>query len=137
MIPTVEELESYLESLEDVIQYSFSATGISDLPNLREAVNRLWVDISRYGPGIPAFPEGIPGLGDFEVPPPPATPPPPKSWIDKSSAWVEKNPWSAAGIATGVVGAGLLTGYGAFYLKNLKIQKLKAIAAERRKVIGA
>jgi hypothetical protein len=137
MVPSVEEIEEYLQALEETVFTSLS-TVTPDLPNFREAIHRLWVDISRYGPpGLSStFPEiHIPGLGEFEVPPPPP-PPPPKSWIDQAADWAGENPWTVSGITVGFVGAGLLAGYGAMHMKQARLRRLKASTAERRQVVG-
>lgn len=112
----------------------------NDLPNIRDTVNKLWVDISRFGPAIPSFAEvHLPGLGDFQVPPPPPPPPPPpRSWVDKSVDWVASNPWTVAGLSAGAIGAGLLVGYST--RRTLHSRRIKTTAKtasrERRKVIG-
>jgi hypothetical protein len=135
---TVEQIEEYLDSLEEVLFSSLSAA-TPDLPNVREVVNRLWLDISRYGPGIPVPEVNLSALGDFEVPPPPPPPPPPPSWMDSSTNWISQNPRKASGIIVGVVGAigaGLLAGNGTIYMKTAKVRRLKAITNERRQVVG-
>lgn len=81
---TLEKIEEYFGSVEEYFFSSVSAIS-HGLPDVHEAANRLWIDISRYGPGLPAFPEvRLPSLGDFQVPPPP--PPPPVSpmhwWLE-------------------------------------------------------
>ncbi|KAF8163410.1 hypothetical protein B0H34DRAFT_764941 [Crassisporium funariophilum] len=112
MPPSLDNVEEYLASVEEYFYASLSAVTHS-LPDVHEAVNQLWVDISRYGPGMPAFPEvRIPTLGDFQVPPQPPPPPPSTwSWIDQSSGWIGRNPWKSGGLIVGVVGAGLMVGY--------------------------
>jgi hypothetical protein len=133
MIPTVEEIEDYLQSIEGLF-YSTVYSATPDLPNFREAVHRLWIDVSRYGPGLPAsFPE-IPGLGVFEVPPPP--PPVPKSWLEGSTHWVGTHPWTTSGIVVGALGAGLLVSYGVYRMKEAGITKIRAVSKERRQVVG-
>ncbi|KAL0946791.1 hypothetical protein HGRIS_012964 [Hohenbuehelia grisea] len=136
MVPTVEQIEEYIESLEELV---FSSITIPEAPNVREAVNRIWVDISRYGPGLPSFPEvRIQALGDFEVPPPPPPPPPllsSHSLLSRSTSWVGRHPWKAcAGLTVGVIGAGLLVGYGNAYLKVSK-KRVKSASDERRQVV--
>lgn len=130
-----EEIEDYLESLED-----FLASSIPDLPNVRGAVQRLWLDISRFGPqSLPSLPDiHVPGLGTFEVPPPPP-PPPPKSWFEESLDLVRLYPWTFGGIVVGVAGASLLVGYGAMH-KRARFRRVKTVAnttTERRQIIGA
>ena len=135
MVLTIEEIEEYLQSIEELL-YSSVYFATPDLPNLREVVNRLWDDVSRYGPpGLPtSFPE-IPNLGVFEVPPPPP-PVVPKSWMDKSADWVRGHPWTTSGLVAGVVGAGLLVGYGVYRTRETRVRKIKAVTRERRQVIG-
>ncbi|KDQ60890.1 hypothetical protein JAAARDRAFT_55627 [Jaapia argillacea MUCL 33604] len=135
MSSTLDQVHSYLESVEDLV-FSSLAGVAPDLPNVREAVHRLWADVTRYGP--PQFPEiHLPGLGDFEIPPPPPPPPPPKSWWDHSADWVGEHPRTAAGIAVGAVGAGLLAGYGSVYMRrSARMRRAQALSAnERRQVV--
>ncbi|GLB34778.1 putative fungal family of unknown function (DUF1776) [Lyophyllum shimeji] len=134
---TVEKIEEYLESLEEYF-FSSLAAATTDLPTIHEAVNRLWVDISRYGPGMPSFPEvHLPALGDFQVPPPPPPPPPPVhlSLLNRSWTWTTRHPWAASGLAVGVVGGSLLVGYGAFHVKKRNHYRVKAQSQERRQVV--
>lgn len=106
-----------------------------DLPDVREAVHRLWLDVSRFGPQhMPDI--KVPGLGPFAVPAPPPPPPPPKSWLENTADWVGLHPWTVGSIVVGVVGAGLLVGYNSTY-KHARFKKVKTAAtAERRRVIG-
>ncbi|KAH6918467.1 hypothetical protein BKA70DRAFT_1175886 [Coprinopsis sp. MPI-PUGE-AT-0042] len=112
---SLDKLDEYLQSLEAYVFSSVSAA-THGLPDVQEAVNRLWVDISRYGPGLPAFPDiGIPALGDFQVPPPP---PPHPSRLAKGSSstlglggWVKSHPKTVGVVGVGLVGAGLYFGY--------------------------
>ncbi|TFL05768.1 hypothetical protein BDV98DRAFT_601096 [Pterulicium gracile] len=111
MVPTVEEIEGYLASVEELVQSSLAAA-TTDLPSLTDAVNRLWADIARYGPNIAALPEvKFPRLGDFEVPLPPSHHAAPKSWSDKSMDWISSHRGVVTGIALGTVGVGLYAGY--------------------------
>jgi hypothetical protein len=137
MVPSIEEVEEYLASLEGVLFSSLSAV-TPDLPDIRESIDRLWLDVSRYGPsGFNHLKDiHIPGLGEFEVPPPPPAPPIQKSWVENSADWACENPWKASGIATGVIGAGLLVGYGVIHAKKVHLRNLKAVLAERRQVVG-
>lgn len=133
---SVEKIEEYLESLEEYFFSSLSAA-TTDLPNMHEAVNRLWADISRYGPGMPSLPEmHLPGY--FQVPPPPPPPPPPMplSWLDRSTNWTKRHPWTMSGIALGVVGASLLVGYRNVNNRKRSHYKIKAQSNERRQVVG-
>ncbi len=139
IIPTVEQIEDYLESLEELFYSSLSAS-TPDLPNVREAINRLWEDVSRFGPqALPPLPDiKIPGLGPFEVPPPPPPPPPPKAPLEMLADWAESRRWTIAAVGLGAIGIGVLAGVGKFHLKRKAgLRKLKASATqERRQVVG-
>ena len=74
VLPTIEQIEDYLESVEELVVSSLSAA-TPDLPKVSEAINRLWQDVLRHSPQ--AVPASLKGLGAFEVPPPPPPPPPP------------------------------------------------------------
>ncbi|KAF9267632.1 hypothetical protein L218DRAFT_954823 [Marasmius fiardii PR-910] len=131
---SMDKIEEYLESLEQLIYSSLDAASPG---YIKETINQLWIDISRYGPSLPNMPEmRLPGLGDFEVPPPPP-PPPPSSLYERSWAWVEKHPWKAGGIALGVVGSGLLVGYGGVYMKAVRARNAikSSSSTERRQVV--
>jgi hypothetical protein len=137
-----DKIEEYLHSVEEYF-YSSVSTITHGLPDVHEVANRLWIDISRYGPGLPAFPEvNIPSLGDFQVPPPP--PPPPKtlpsSFGHSVTSWVQDNPRKVSGIVVGVVGLGLLVGFRqAFTVKSQRTVSHKTASAqsnERRQVVG-
>ncbi|KAF7970220.1 hypothetical protein HWV62_24750 [Athelia sp. TMB] len=134
MVPTLEEVEYYLASIEELL---WSAT--PDLPNLHEAVNRLWVDISRFGPqNLPSLQDvHAAGMKAFEVPAPPPPPPPPRSWIERSASWAGTHRWTVGGIVVGVGAIGLFAGY---TLKHRHVRSRRAKAAntphsERRQVI--
>jgi hypothetical protein len=110
-----------------------------DLPNVREAVHRLWLDVSRYGPqNLPSLPDiHVPVLGAFEVPPPPP-PPPPKSWLEHSVDWVRLHPWAIGGIIAGLTGTSLLVGYSSIH-KRARFKRVKAATTatvDRRQVIS-
>ncbi|KAL0573406.1 hypothetical protein V5O48_008554 [Marasmius crinis-equi] len=130
----MDKIEEYLESLEELIYSSLDAASPGAI---RETINQLWADISRYGPSLPNIPEvRLPGLGDFEVPPPPP-PPPPSSWYERSLDWAEKHPWTTRGIVAGVVGGGLLAGYGGVYMRAVRARKAlrTSTSSERRQVV--
>ncbi|KAG6814574.1 hypothetical protein H0H92_000103 [Tricholoma furcatifolium] len=133
---SVDKIEEYIQSLEEYFFSSLSAA-TTDLPNIHEAVNRLWIDISRYGPGMPAFPEvHLPALGEFVIPPPPPPPPPVHvSLIERSTNWSKKHPWIVGSIAVGVVGTSLLVGYNAFRTKKRNHYRVKTQSSERRQVV--
>ncbi|KDR81713.1 hypothetical protein GALMADRAFT_239864 [Galerina marginata CBS 339.88] len=111
-MPSLDNIEEYLASVEEYFHSSLTSVTHS-LPDVHEVVNQLWVDISRYGPGMPAFPDvHIPSLGDFQVPPPPPPPPPvTSSWISQSTDFIGRHPWKTSGVVVGIVGVGLLVGY--------------------------
>ncbi|KAI8982861.1 hypothetical protein BD414DRAFT_491360 [Trametes punicea] len=135
VFPTIEQIEEYLQNVEDLIISSFSAA-TPDLPRVTEAINRLWQDVLRHSPqGMPS----LKGLGAFEVPPPPPPPPPPKSFWENTADWVTDHPWTTAGIGVGIVGTGLLVGYAAPQIRRRARVGAKKHAAptggERRQVI--
>lgn len=139
MKDTVEKIEEYWESFGD---YFFSSLSIAttDLPNVHEAFNKLWLDITRYGPPIPSFPAmHVPVLGDFHLPPPPPPPPPPPhlSWLRECAGWTRRHPWTTSGIVLGVVGASLMVGYRNVHAKRRNEQyRVKSQSHERRQVVG-
>jgi hypothetical protein len=134
MVPTMEEIEDYLESLEELFFTSLSAA-TQDLPHIREAVYRLWEDVSRYGPsGLSNI--HIPVLRDFQIPPPPP-PVPPKSFLERSVDWVGVHPWKTSGIVVGVLGVGLLVGYASAQRRSYRVMRVKSATRERRQVVGA
>jgi hypothetical protein len=140
MMPSLDNVEEYLASVEEYFYSSVTAVTHS-LPDVHEVVNQLWIDVSRYGPGMPAFPEvHIPTLGDFQVPPPPPPPPPvSSSWVGNSASWVGRHPWKASGVLVGVVGAGLLVGYRDVFkrrTKHLYTTHKARSTTERRQIVG-
>ncbi|KAF8623484.1 hypothetical protein AX15_006267 [Amanita polypyramis BW_CC] len=134
----IDKLEEYFESLEHYF-FSSVSTLTSGLPDVQETVNRLWVDISRYGPGLPAFPEvRLPALGDFQVPPPPPPPPAPRpsSWLENSCVWITKHPWRTFGLIIGATSTGLLlVGYSRAYTHKRHLQNAKGQRYGRRQVV--
>ena len=75
--PTVQNIEDYLQHVEELVISTVSAAS-PDMPSVKQAFERLWEDIGRFGPweSLPALPEiKMPNLGAFEVPPPPPPPP--------------------------------------------------------------
>lgn len=138
MIPSTDEVEEYFQSLENFLTDSLAAAS-PGLPNIREAVHRLWVDISRFGPpGLPSFPDiHVPGLGAFEVPPPPPPPPPPRTLVEKAGDWIIEHPWKSSSIVVTALGAGLLAGYTTFRITHANKRRVRSttITPERRQVI--
>jgi hypothetical protein len=131
-IPLSEGIQDYLESIEDYIYVSFSSA-TAEMPNIHEALNRLWADVSRFGPAIPDI--RLPVL--IEVPPPPPPPPLPplsRSIFDNVTDWAAENPWKASG----VVGVGLLVGYNAYRARTqARLHKRPYTTNhERRQVVG-
>ena len=123
----------YVESVENHVYASVSDVS-AEMPMIKEALHRLWVDVSRFGPTLPDL--HIPGLGDFEVPPPPPPPPPPKSLLENSADWISDHPWKAS-IGVGIVGVGLLVGYNSVRSRaNARLRKKGTSSNERRQVIG-
>lgn len=139
IIPTVEQIEGYLESVEELFYTSLSAS-TPDLPNVREVINRLWEDVSRFGPqALPPLSDiKIPGLGPFEVPPPPPPPPPPKSPFEMLTDWAGGHRWTIAAVGIGIVGVGVAAGFGRLHYKSrVGMRKVKASGnQERRQVVG-
>ncbi|EGN95563.1 hypothetical protein SERLA73DRAFT_60342 [Serpula lacrymans var. lacrymans S7.3] len=137
MVPIVDEVEDFLQSLEHYLHSVFPDPSPL-LPNIREAVNRLWIDLARFGPpGIQNFPDiHMPSLGAFEVPPPPP-PPPPKSLLDKTGDWAASHPWLSSGLIATALGAGLLVGYSKVYIKyaNMRHARFAATSIDRRQVV--
>lgn len=134
---TVEKIEEYVHSLEEYFFSSLSAA-TTDLPNIHEAVNRLWDDISRYGPGMPSFPEvHLPTIGDFQIPPSPPPPPPllHSSLVHRSADWAKRHSWL---VSTAVLGTSLLVGYRTFTSssRRKKSHRLRPQSTERRQVVG-
>ena len=139
MFPSIQQIEEVLESLEDVVYASLSAA-TPDLPGVRETFDRLWDDVSRFGPNLPDIHVRVPSLGDFHVPPPPPPPPPPRTLVEKSIDWCQENPWTILGVG---LGAGLLVGYGSHKYRVDRRQRgarhisTASIPRERRQVVGA
>ncbi|KAI0672714.1 hypothetical protein C8Q78DRAFT_990143 [Trametes maxima] len=105
-LPTIEQIEDYLQQVEDLVVSSLSAA-TPDLPKVSDAVHRLWQDVLRHSPqAIP----NIKGLGAFEVPPPPPPPPPPASFWESTADWIADHPWQTASLGVGIIGTGLLVG---------------------------
>ena len=135
---TLDKMEELFASVEQHVFSSFAAMA-RGLPDVHEVADRLWIDISRYGPGLPAFPEvHLPSLGDFQIPPPPPPPPAPSAsqWLEK---WVGKHPGKTLGVFVSLVGVGLWAGYTVAQTRRkaphrLRSQQLKSFA--RRQVVG-
>ncbi|EMD37938.1 hypothetical protein CERSUDRAFT_113080 [Gelatoporia subvermispora B] len=137
VVPTIEQIEDYLQSLEELIYSSLSAA-TPDMPRVSEAIQRLWEDVLRFGPqSLPSLNDiHIPGLGTFEVPPPPPPPPPPRTFWDKSADWVAEHPWRTAGIGIGIVGASLLVGYGSIkFVNSTRAKKVKLTSSGETKQV--
>ncbi|KAF8512265.1 hypothetical protein JB92DRAFT_2929424 [Gautieria morchelliformis] len=131
---TVEQIESYFFSVEEFLSSSLTSVA-PDLPHLHEIANRIWADITRFGP--PSLPQ-LPGLGSFEVPPsPPLPPPPPPTWSESLGDWAGEHKGTIVGASVGLVGFGLLAGYGVLkYRRDAAIQaKRKDMSKERREVV--
>lgn len=138
MTPSIDEVEEYFQSLERFLTNSLAAAS-PGLPNIREAVHRLWVDISRFGPpGLPSFPDiHVPGLGAFEVPPPPPPPPSPRTLVEKAGDWIVEHPWKSSGVAVVALGAGLLAGYTTFRITHAHKRRVRSttVTPEKRQVV--
>jgi hypothetical protein len=131
----VSQLEEYVEYVEDVVVSSVHAV-TPDLVIVREAFGRLWADVNRLWPTAVSEMKKIPGF-EVQMPPPPP-PPPPRTWTQSAADWLGRHPYKAAGIGFGVVGAGLLAGYGGIYMqRNFKLAGLRvASSGDRRLVVG-
>ena len=136
-MPILESIQERLESAEDYVYVSWTSVR-AGMPNIQEALDRLWADVSRFGPTIPEI--RLPVLGDFEIPPPPPPPPPPPRnfLIDTATDWAVENPWKASGLGVGVVGIGLLVGYNAYQarIRSRYHRRYHAASHERRQVVG-
>lgn len=141
-VPSVENIEAYLQHVEEVVITSVSQVA-PDMPSMKQVVQRLQEDVARFWPqSLPQLPEiKMPNLGPYEVPPPPPPPPPPHSLFEKSADWVAAHPWKTAGIGIGIVGAGLVVGYGGiYYAGSVRSRRYRNVSAvqdgERRQVVG-
>jgi hypothetical protein len=131
-LPLSEDIQEYLDSIEDYIYVSFSSAR-AEMPNIQEALNRLWADVARFGPAIPDI--RLPVLIEVPPPPPPPPSPPPSSSIlENVTGWAAENPWKASS----VVGIGLLVGYNAYHARaQAKLHKRPHTTNhERRQVVG-
>lgn len=112
-MPSTEWVDEYIASVEDYVVSSFAF--VSDIGAINDSVNRLWMQVSRFGP--PEMPNlGLRGLGRFEVPPPPPPPPLPPApprWYEEVGNWASKNKALVGAVCVSAVGAGLLAGYSA------------------------
>lgn len=142
IVPTLEQVEDYVHSVEELIFASLSAA-TPDLPNVRQAIQRLWEDVLRHGPqALPSLPDlHIPGLGAFEVPPPPPPPPPPlpKSLIGTTADWMSTHKCTTALISLSLIGVGLYAGYGTvMYQQHARSRRTVKISGntERRRIVG-
>ncbi|KAI6028508.1 hypothetical protein F5J12DRAFT_383037 [Pisolithus orientalis] len=135
MMPTVDDVEQYFETVERLVSDSLTTASL-DLPNIREAINRLWVDITRYGPPFPEIHAGR--LGPFELPaPPPPPPPPPKSLIEKTGDWLKDHPWIVSGLVLSTLGISLVAGCRVISAKHTFRRRIKptTTVSEKRQVV--
>lgn len=139
MVPTIDELEQYFDYVEHVVADALTAAS-ADLPTIQETMNRLWLDISRFGPHrLPSLPDiHVPGLGTFEVPPPPPPPLPPKPWISNAGDYVVQHPWITSGMVVSALGVGVLVGCGAVRTRSLKRRRANIFSPkpEKRQAVG-
>ncbi len=142
VLPTVDNIEEHLQHVEEVIVNAIS-TSAPDMETVRNVYQRLQDDLARFWPqSLPPLPEiKMPNLGAFEVPPPPPPLPVPQSTLERSADWVGAHPWKAIGLGIGIVGAGVLVGYGG--RRVLKVKRLRrhgalgtSVDGERRQVVG-
>lgn len=141
-VPTVENIEAYLQHVEEVVVTTVSQA-TPDMQSVKQVAQRLQEDLARFWPSsLPQLPEiKLGNLGPFEVPPPPPPPPPARGLFEKSADWVGAHPWKTAGIGIGIVGAGLLVGYGGiYYAASPRTKRVRATGVahdgERRQVVG-
>ena len=106
------------------------------MPNIQEALNRLWADVSRFGPSIPEI--RLPVIIEVPPPPPPPPPPPTNSLLDSLTDWATENPWKASSLGVGVAGFGLLVGYNAYRARTQSRlhKRHHTTTHERRQVVG-
>jgi hypothetical protein len=132
MVPSKEDIEEYLRSLDQWVHSSYHAA-TADIPSMQAIVNRIWVDLGRYGP--PTIP--LPGLGVFEVPPPPPPPEPNPSWLERTGGWIANNRWKALGLGLCiVVGSGLLVGYASAKIRRSRSRSKHRNGNDRKDVAG-
>ncbi|KAA1469414.1 hypothetical protein DENSPDRAFT_816337 [Dentipellis sp. KUC8613] len=131
-MPFTDNIQEYIEYVEERVQTSIHAVA-GEMPMIQEAIHRLWVDVSRFGPALPEL--HLPSLGEYEVPPPPPPPPPPLSTWERGVEWAGAHPWKVAGLGIGVVGVGLLVGYSGVRLKSRRRVRKTQNSSERRKVV--
>jgi hypothetical protein len=137
MVPSADQVTAYFHSVESYVVETVTAAS-PDLPNVRDALNRLWDDVARFGPNaLSDIKSKIPVLGDFELPPPPP-PPAPEAWYERATDWASEHRWTVAGVGVGVVGAGLLTGYASAQAqRRARSARVKTTtSSERRQVVG-
>lgn len=144
--PTVQNIEDYLQYVEEVVVSSVSSA-TADMPSIRQTFQRLWEDIDRFGPwqSLPALPDiKMPILGAFEVPPPPPPPPAPRGLWDRSADWASDHSWKAVFIGIGVVGTGVAVGYAGMRFRGAFVPSRRVRGTnsghantERRQVVGA
>ena len=134
-MPLPEGVQEYLESVEDYIYVSFTSVK-AEMPNIQEALNRLWADVSRFGPSIPEI--RLPVIIEVPPPPPPPPPPPTNSLLDNLTDWATENPWKASSLGVGVAGFGLLVGYNAYRVRTQSRlhKRHHTTTHERRQVVG-
>ena len=137
-VPTRDQIEDYIESIEEYVSTSFT-TVAPDIQAITDAINRLWFDITRFGPPeLPSL-QDIPGLGNFEIPPPRPLPPPPElTWMEEVQEWTGRHRLTTAAVC---VGLGLAVAYGAVTLHSRsRVQvagrRVRGEGAARRKVVG-
>lgn len=111
-IPSREQIEEYVVAVEEYVSSSFQSVA-PDIPAISDAIHRLWVDLSRFGP--PEMPDiAFPGLGGFEVPTPPPPPPPPpmpqNTWCEDVANWASRH---RLAMSACVLGLTFATAYGA------------------------
>lgn len=135
-MPTIDDVEQYFQTVERLVSESLTAASL-DLPHIRETINRLWIDITRYGPPFPEIHAGRLGPFELPAPPPPPPPPPPKSLIEKTGDWLKDHPWIVSGLVLSTLGFGLFAGYRAISAKHAFRRRIKSttMVPEKRQVV--
>lgn len=131
-MPSTEWVDEYIASVEEYVVSSF--TFVSDVNAIHDSVNRLWGQVSRFGP--PEMPDlNLRGLGRFEVPPPPPPPLLPlasPTWYEEIGHWASRNKVLVGSVCIGAAGAGLLAGYSVSSYRKARMRTRNA-----QKVLGS
>ncbi|KZV90087.1 hypothetical protein EXIGLDRAFT_720664 [Exidia glandulosa HHB12029] len=118
-----DSLEAYLHTVE-----SYVAQTVTNVQQggIQDAAQRIWNDITRYGP--PSI-DQLPGIGSFSIPPPPPPPAPPAPTLGEIIA---ENKLISAGAGLGVA---LAVGYGIYAYRRPAAQGQPHRPPPRRQVV--